>query len=204
MEDASLISACIAGEKGAWDIFVSRFSRLIYWSASKTLANSYFKDREDLIEDIFQEIFERLLEKEELKKLRDSDGIRKFLCVLACHAAMDKIKILSRYEKTTLKSDITFEESDPEKPLYFSDVIPDEGKNPSETILYKESQVILSRLLTKLPPKDRTCLEMHYLDGLTHKEIAETLGFPQDTVSTIIRRAKDTLRQGLQRKGLGK
>src|SRR3989338_9016856 len=94
--DEDIVARCVEGRSDAWDLFVDRFSKLIYWSITKTLSRTPYKSRTELVREIFQEVFERLLEKEELQKLRSFKSIKPFLSVLACHRTLDKVKSLSR------------------------------------------------------------------------------------------------------------
>lgn len=49
--------------------------------------------------------------------------------------------------------------------------------------------------LGKIPPEQRSCMEMAFFEGLTHAEIAHKTGDPLGTVKTRIRTALITLRK---------
>jgi len=184
LSDQELITGCIRKQKESWDVFVERFSKLIYWSIWKVLGTCAVSGKEDLAHEIFQEIFEKLLEKNELKKLKQIASVRKFLTVMASHAALDKIKILGRRERRL-------------------DVLetPDRLQTGVQAVS-REKDVLIAQVIEALSPKERLCVEWHYMDGKTHREISETLGLSQDTVSTIIRRSKEKIRKIFLEKGL--
>ena len=71
MDDGALIRGCVEKKKECWDVFVGRFGRLIYWSIQRTLEKTSFAGRQDVLEDVFQDTFARLLERNELEKLRE-------------------------------------------------------------------------------------------------------------------------------------
>ncbi|HTL71104.1 MAG TPA: sigma-70 family RNA polymerase sigma factor [Candidatus Eisenbacteria bacterium] len=196
-DDRGLVSACIEGRAGAWEAFVARFSRLIFWSVRKTLAGTRFAGRPGLCEDIFQEIFARLLERGELARLREVSSLRKFLSVSACHRTLDRVKSLSREEARTV-SPSAGGEAGPEPEWELASSLPD----PSETAASKERESALASVLAALEPRERFCVEMHYLEGMTHREIGALLGIPQDTVSTVIRRTREKLKSRLTEAGL--
>jgi len=183
-DDQELISACLSGRKDAWDAFVDRFSRLIYWGIRRTLAGTPFVERVDLCGEIFQELFERLVAKDELARLRDAQSVRKFLSVMACRETLDKIKMLSRLEKRQVSGEFLSAPAD-----------------PSGTAHGREVNDAVAEVLDDLTPKERACVELCLLDGKTHREAGETLGLPADTVSTVIRRAKEKLKAKLTDKG---
>ena len=186
--DQEIIEGCIAGQKEAWEFFVERFSNLVWWSVTKTLEKSRFSADLDLGKDIFQGVFEKLLEKRELEKLREASSLKKFLVVTTSHLALDKIKSASRLQKRELPFEAPEREGD-------------EAPAASPDAFLKEELWLVSELVDRLPRKERRCLELCYLDGKTHREIADLLGLNQDTVSTIIRRTRERLKKKLLEKG---
>ena len=187
--DNDLLAGCLEGRKESWDSFVERFSKLIYWGIHKTLEDSSFQGRTELVDEIFQEVFKQLLEPQRLKSLRDLKGLRKFLTVMACHLTMDKIRHLSFFEKKSVSTETDFFE---EGSLH----------DPATGAATKERDLIIGEVLGKLPARERACVEFHFLDEKSHREIGEILGMPQDTVSTVIRRTKEKLRADFIRKGI--
>ncbi|MBI3253081.1 MAG: sigma-70 family RNA polymerase sigma factor [Candidatus Omnitrophica bacterium] len=182
MNDQNLIAACIGGERGAWELFVERFSKLIYWSIRKTLEGTAFNADLDLHGDIFQELFMRLMDKNELAQLREASSLKRFLVVSASYAARDRLKSLTRAEKNRI-------------PLEALERV--EGR----AALPPGMAEALDRALSDLDPRARACVELYYLDRKTFQEIGEVMGIPQNTVSTIVRRAKEKLRARLVSEG---
>ncbi len=172
----------MAGERGAWDTFVERFAKLIYWSIRRTLEAGAFKSRNDLVDDIFQEVFAELFEKESLKRLRDAKNIRRFLVVMAAFRTSNKVRELSLDGKKTVEID--------HDALYR---VPDS--------LDGETERLVGAAIAELKPKERYCVEQHYVHGRTHAEIAEVLGLPRDTVSSVLRRSHEKLEKKLKEKG---
>lgn len=186
--DRELIQGCLEGNKRAWDLFVDRFANLVYWSIQKVLENGRFAARKDLSDDIFQEVFQRLVEKEGLSKLRQVERLRPFLVVIATHAALDKVKHLTRQETKTLPLEEEFLEAD--------------VNAPTTKVITGERDGLISEALDRLSPKERACVEWHYMDGRTHQEIARILGLSTDTVSSILRRTRQKLEESFGHRGL--
>ncbi len=186
--DEDLISGCLEGKKRSWDVFVQRFSKLVYWSIQRTLEGTAYKGRRDLYEEVFQELFTRLIEKQELQRLREIKSVRKFLSVMACHMTWDRVRHLSRLEKKRVSIHEDFSDLDGDFPM----------TAPADLADSREKQHLISEALGQLSLKERSCVELHYVDGKTHHEISLILGFSQDTVSTIIRRTKEKLKSGLE------
>lgn len=194
MTDAELVAACLAGKKDAWDAFVERYGRLVRWAARRALEKTAFARRVDVADDAFQDVFRSLLERSELERLRDSKSLPAFLSVMACHAALDRAKSLARAEKRALRED-------PETGSLEA-LVADPGEGPRDRAAAGERDRLVAAAVEALPARERACVRMHYLEGLTHREIAETLGLPQDTVSTVIRRTRGKLKSDLEARGL--
>lgn len=185
ISDEALLKGCRDGRKDAWDAFVDRYSKLIYWSLHRTFETSSYSARTGLIEELFQEVFTKILEPGEMDRIRDSHAVAKYLTVLTARKALDRIRSMKREEKTV---------SSHEELIEAAPVSVLEGLDEGNTALIRET-------MNDLKSQERFCLEMHYVDGKTHREIAEFMGLPQDTVSTLIRRTREKLKEKLSKKG---
>ncbi len=183
-EDADILKGCLKGDKRAWDGFVDRYSRLIYWSIWKGLEKRSAPNKEEACREAFQEFFRRMLEPARLEKLAGVANLPKYLQVTASNIVSERF----RRAGTVEKFEISGAEAEAEAPV-------------SDDAALAERRAALESVLGTLKPNERKCLELHYLDGHTHQEIGGILNLPQDTVSTIIRRTKDKLKERLREKG---
>ena len=69
---------------------------------------------------------------------------------------------------------------------------------PAASELGEEAVVQIRSCVGKLPADQRRVIEMAFFGGLTHVEIAETLGEPLGTIKARIRRGMMKLRESLQ------
>lgn len=194
--DKPLLDACLRGEPGAWEEFVRRYSRLVYWSINRTLDRSRFAGRTDLAADLFQDSFRKIFDRKEMLRLDDPAGVKKFLVVLAANLTLDRLKALSREEGRSVFIDAAEEGA----PAFESLESP--GAGPADMAHAREKEAVVAGVLETLSPKERACLEMSVFDGRSHREIGLVLGLPQDTVSSLVRRTKEKVRQKLVEKGL--
>ncbi|GEM_PF-887042 len=192
-KDDELLAGCLAGRREAWDLFVDRYARLVHWSVRRTLAGTAYAARADLAEDLFQDVFRRLLGDGQLERLRDLKSLPRYLSVLACHLTLDRVRSLARGDRQVLRPSLDLE-APPDPPA---------PGGPVDEILERERRDLLAEALGALGARERFCVEMHYLHEKTHREIAQVLGLPQDTVSAVIRRTREKLRRGLEQRGLG-
>lgn len=185
LSNTELIQGCLENNKKAWDLFVDRFSKLIYWNIRKVFGAYGFSKREELVQDVFQEVFERLIEKEELKALKHAESIRKYLSVSACNTALNKIKGVGRLEKRLI-SEEAFEG------------ISDDSRLPA--VFANDTAALIESVLSELSSRERACIEFHYFNELTFKEIGAILNVSEDAASSVVRRAKEKIKIRLEQK----
>ena len=184
-DDVKILQGCLRGEKNAWDGFVDRYSKLIYWSIWRSLETRGVPNKEDICRETFQEFFRRMLEPARLEKAAGAVSLPKYLQVTAANLTGERF----RRSETLGRFEVAQEDAD----------APAADLNEAGAT---ERRAILHAVLGSLKPRVRACLELHYLDGQTHQAISQQLGIPQDTVSSILRRAKETVRKRLKDKGL--
>jgi RNA polymerase sigma factor (sigma-70 family) len=66
----------------------------------------------------------------------------------------------------------------------------------------RELQFLIREEVDRLPSNDRMAVVLCYLEGLTHEEAADRLGWPVGTVKGRLSRARDKLRDRLTRRGV--
>ncbi len=78
------------------------------------------------------------------------------------------------------------------------------GSTPVATLdaELRELQSLVREEVDRLPSHDRMAVVFCYLEGLTHEEAAERLGWPVGTVKTRLSRARAKLRDRLGRRGV--
>ncbi len=198
--DEALLQGCLRGDARAWDEFVTRFSRLIYWAIRRVLSDSRFAGQEDMVSDIFQDVFRKIYEKNSLLLLKDANNLKKFLIVLSTHQTLDHIKNISRMEKKNVSIDEVSFGGRGEADLTPAVEI-QAASSPAEKVSEREKHSALSEAIESLPPRERACLEFHLYDEKTHREIGELLGITQDTASSLVRRAKEKIKEKISKKG---
>ena len=180
--DQELIAGCLRQDKASWEAFVERFARLVHWSIRQSLQQAPPGGTEEFCREVFQDFFTHLIDKNELSKLRQVENVRKFLSVMACHRTLDRLKSLSRHARKMRPAEELLQEIP----------APSTGADWSG---------VLRDCLQDLSLKDRACLEFYFVEGKTARDIGEILGLGEDTVRTVIRRAKENLKQKLKKKG---
>jgi RNA polymerase sigma factor (sigma-70 family) len=84
LTDAELVRACRAGDEGAWNELVERYSRYVY-----AIATRGFRLGDEDAEDVFQDVFTRIYTR--LDSLRDDSALRPWIGQLTRRRCLDTI-----------------------------------------------------------------------------------------------------------------
>ncbi len=129
---------------------------------------------EDLTQDVFASAWAAIHE------FRGDASIRTWLHRIAYNAFLDTRRRREREKKLVATLS--------ERPLGTAD-------NPLAGIMADEHLSRVYRALGHLDPDERTMLVLHYVEGLTYREMAQVLGRPDGTLKWMINRALKKLRQ---------
>jgi len=180
-DDASgLIERCISREEKAWSEFIDRFSGLVYYSARERLGRSGIRFREQDIEDIAQDVFVEIWEKARLEEVRERNKIGAWISIMTQTRALNYMRS---------KKEFLLREDE----LYKIGNISSSNSGQRHKELIEE----LEKLIEPFPAREKVILKLNIIYQKAHKEIADFMGMPINTVSTIIARRKEFLRKRL-------
>jgi len=176
---SSLVADCIRRDQLAWNKFVERFSSVVLWAIRDRLRNSGCSYTQQDVEDIFQDVFCLLWEKGKLEQIKDREAISAWLAMVAASCANN----FFRNKREALSAD---------------GVLPEEkvaGKHSlADDFEQKESQQKIEKILGSLSAREVIVLKLNYYYDKTHQEIGRILKIPTNTVSSIVNRAKQKLK----------
>jgi len=179
---ASLLVSAQEGDKKAFGRLVKALARQVY-----LIAHAIIPDREEAL-DIVQETFYRLYM--HLNRIRSEVGFKCFVFKMATNCAIDRKRRLKR-KKLSLDDDESL-------PASVEFELSWRNENPEAFVEKNELMKIVRGVVDRLPPRQKLCLIMADLNGLSKKEIARTLGCPQGTVRSNLHIARLKLRQALK------
>jgi RNA polymerase sigma factor (sigma-70 family) len=180
-EDLELVRRCAAGRKDAWDEFVRRTRSAILRGATAALRKFRVTDSES-IENVHQQVYVELLRDDSkvLRTFRGKCDLEGWVCVIAMRTAYH---VMRRKAPEAALPQFLPAESTP---------APGEGAERTE---------FLDRLdaaFRKMTPEEVRLLRMAFYEKRSYKEIAEALGWPLNSVSPKLIRAKDKLKKLLE------
>jgi RNA polymerase sigma-70 factor (ECF subfamily) len=184
MDEIELISRCINKDKQAWDIFVKRYAKLIYWAIKKRFSMSSFTFSDDDAQNIFQEVFLSIIKEDRLTQLKDSKMISGWLAMVASNKTID-------FMREKIRSSQRFAFNPPQL----------KDTNSLKKLFDKETESIVKDIINTLSEKEKIIISLNLFEEKSHKEIGCILGIPVNTISTIISRVKVKLKEQLKDKG---
>ena len=190
-----LVNRCIGKDKSAWNEFVLRFKAIAEKAARLRLNRHNFPHTIEDVKDITQAVFLDIWEGSKLEQVKDQEKITGWIAIVSQNAAIDfirKVKNITRHSPVVLNEEgVEFD---------ITDTLTAKS-NPVDELSTLELADTLDILINAFGPRDRLILKLNLLHSQSHKEIADLLKLPQNTVSTIIRRSLLKLRESLERRG---
>jgi RNA polymerase sigma-70 factor, ECF subfamily len=157
-DEGDIVARLLQGDRDQFVRLYDEYSGLIYGVALRILRNA--AAAQDIVQDVFLQLW-----RNPTAFNPERGRLAPWLAVVTRHKAVDALRKLK------------FETDAPEQ-----SVAP-----PSTSNERCAEAKTACRLMAQLPPEQRQVLELAYLDGLTHMEIASRLGQPLGTVKSRIR-----------------
>ena len=167
--EAKLVRDAFEGNVDAFTQLVERYQGPVY-----NLCYRYVRGPE--AEDLAQETFIRAFVHRERFNLEKP--ILPWLLTLTRNLCIDRL----RKDKKALVSNRDYEH------------IPDRLPSAEESMASKEALSLLAQGLRELPEGSREAIALFHLEGLSYKQVAETLDVPVGTVMTWLHRGRAKLK----------
>ncbi len=178
--DLELVGRIRGGDEAALEELYARYSAPVYALVRKILPTP--EEAEDVALDVFWQVWRQA------ERYDPSRGAPPaWLFTLARSRAIDRLRARGRREERTVSFD------DPDLNL---DPL-DDGAAPDEVVSFRQNRDAVRAAMAKLSAVQREAVELAFLKGLTHVEIAARLGQPLGTVKTRIRQGLIRLRAHL-------
>lgn len=180
LQDFKLIDqAKEEGDQKAYAELMKRYKKPLYHTILKMVRN--VDDAEDLTIEAFAKAFRSL------HKFKKDYTFSTWLFRIATNNCIDFIR-KKRLETTSISA--SYRDDNGED---VSMDIKDANLNPQEEAIKGQKIEIMQLIITKLPPKYQTLVNMRYFRELSYEEIAEELQAPLGTVKAQLHRARELL-----------
>jgi len=185
--DEELVRRAVKGEKAPFRELFERYRERAYRVAYRFLGSR--EDAMDVVQDAFIKAY---------RSLAGFEGrslFRTWLMRIVTNTCLDRRRGRSARSAAPLSDEIvetTAEESQPGR----------HRETPMQTMEYDELRGALHRALDQLSDAHRTAFVLHTEEGLTYREIAETLDINEGTVMSRIYHARKNIQKILSNEGV--
>ncbi|MFQ5952102.1 MAG: RNA polymerase sigma factor [Candidatus Omnitrophota bacterium] len=198
MTTEQLIQKCVNKDRAAWDEFVRRYQGLVARGVRYKLKRMNVNLPKEEFHDIVQEIFLFIWEKERLSRVRNTACIRSWLAMVSVNRTYNYCKNkIFRLERDALSLDEDLYRDRPGVTL--GSLLPSGKLNTGKMLESREIKEMLEKEIAKLGDRQQLAFKLNLYDGKTQKDIAKIMSIPENTVATLIRRAKNRLRENLKK-----
>lgn len=176
--DYDVIQKCIAGDKDAFSVLVSRYKNLVYSVILRMVNNP--EEAADLSQEVFIKVYKNL------DKYRTEYKFSTWIIKITTNRVID-------YRRQKKQETVTFDDiAEP-----YSDM-----ETPEESLVNNEEKQIVWGAVSDLPDMYKIPIVLYHQQGLSYQEISDITGEPLSKVKNRIFRGrkmlKDTLSQGLK------
>ncbi|MFT8312237.1 MAG: RNA polymerase sigma factor SigW [Sporolactobacillus sp.] len=184
-----LIKKIRKGDQQAFAELVERYKNSVFAICLRMVGNA--QEAEDLSQEAFIRAYNHI---------DQYDHERKFSTWLFRIATNLSIDFLRR-RKNVVSLDAVVPGTEG---LSLNAMLPDEGEQPEDRIVRKETEEMVQGEIKKLPEKYRSAVVLKYIEDLSLKEISEIMEIPVGTVKTRIHRGREMLRKNMMAEGGGR
>ncbi|RKU19172.1 hypothetical protein C6503_08110 [Candidatus Poribacteria bacterium] len=176
--DAQLIQRVLEGDDTAFSALVKKYQKPVHALVWRKIGD--FHIAEDITQDTFLKAYQKL------STLKKPQRFASWLYVIATNDC----KMWIRKKRLSTQSLEDINSTALESATYSGYVI---AENEQETA--EAQREVVKKLLAKLQESERTVITLHYLGGMTYKEISEFLGVSVGTIKTRVYRARRRLKK---------
>lgn len=173
-EDRDLVLRARGGDREAFGILVRRYQRRVF-----ALGLRWFHNADDA-DDVVQETFLRAWRA--LDRFEEDRPLAPWLLRIASNWARTQVETRKRRGGEELDESIRWE-----------------GPSPEEELDKSRQREAIVRAVEELPEDQRVVLHLRVSEGLSYREISDTLDVPIGTVMSRLSRARETLRTRVKR-----
>jgi RNA polymerase sigma factor (sigma-70 family) len=184
LSDIALISAIATGAVWAVEQLYQRYNHLLYALTCQMVADPHVA--EDLVQEVWLAVWRNARSYNP-----QSGAVRSWLFSIVHHRVIDYVRATRR--RSALKQ-VPWEEVELDERTAFPDTWDEAWRS------VQSAQVRAA--LMKLSPEQRLAIELAYLQGWTHAEIAEQCGLSLGTVKGRIRCGLLQLKREFERQGM--
>ena len=138
-------------------------------------------DAEDVVQETMMKVWNRRGEWQQIENMEA-------FCLTVCrNVSLDKLR---RMDRQVLSLEDTPPEADGYDPIDHS-----HSANPEQQAVQRDRLQQVRRIISQLPEKQRSCMQLRDIEGKSYRDIATILGITEQQVKVNIFRARQTVKE---------
>ncbi len=133
------------------------------------------EEAEDIVQETMIKVWNRRDRWDEI------ESIEAFCLTICRNLSLDKVK-KSQHQHPSLEEEHDAPDRSP-------------ASNPEEQALQRDRLALVRQLISQLPEKQRTCMQLREFEGKSYKEIAQIMAISEEQVKVSIFRARQSIKQ---------
>jgi RNA polymerase sigma-70 factor (ECF subfamily) len=183
--DAELVERALARDEAAVRAIMQANNRRLYRLARGILRND--SDAEDVVQEAYVRAFTNL------ESFRGDSTLSTWLGRIAMNEALGRLRRRRPGVEWSALPQATLEAQIIPFPLAAAD-------DPEKSMAQREIQVVVEHAIDELPEAFRLVFITRVIEGMNVEETAEILGLKPETVKTRLHRARNMLRENVEKK----
>lgn len=183
MTESALLTALQTGSETAFRQFVETYQSKVFTLAFRLIGNR--DEADDIAQEVFMEVYQTI------GQFRGEAKLSTWLYRITTSQSLTHLR-KRRAKKRFAFITSLFGES--------NEVLhdPPDNAHPEQQLEHSEENTLLLLALERLPDTQKAAFTLHYMEGLSYKEVADALQTSVSAVESLLHRAKRQLRTRLQ------
>lgn len=183
--EKQLIDMSKSGNIDAFELLIENYQKKVFNIAYRVIGN--YDDANDLAQEVLIRIFKSI------GGFREQSSFSTWVYRITTNVCLDELRRRKNKKVISLDEDIQFEDSDIKRQVVSGD------PTPEEIAEEKETKDIIHRAINKLSDEHKVVIVLRDLQGFSYEEIARVTKCPEGTVKSRINRARQALKEILQK-----
>ena len=175
--EQELASGCVRKERDAQGELYARYAAGLY-----ALCLRYIGNREEA-RDLMHDAMLKVMDSFKSFRYAGDGSVWAWMSRITVNMAVDRLKENSRFRQVPLEMAGGEE--------------PEDASEPDAESVRGIPDSVLDEIIAELPPVRRAVFNMYCIDGFSHKEIARALGITEKGSSSILTKARNSVRKAL-------
>ena len=180
-EDKNLIYSILSGEINAFAELIEQYKKLVFHIVFRIVKDR--EEREDICQDVFIKVYQGL------KGFKGDCKLSSWIGKIAYNTSLNHIG--KRHDD--LWEDMDHREG-------FLESVNGNGYQPDHFATQNNYGDILRSEIRQLPEQQKIIISLYHFDDLSYQEISEITGLPDGTVKSYLFRARQSLKERLDKK----